>query len=434
MKFKNIYYYVWLSVKHRRWGVIFLISLLSVIFCLFFSAFYQVNLILQEEKVRDKSLLIPSEQVVIGNFADSIDKCELSDCIQFLEQEGINTVIAYEGSMYYDFFGKSLAELSEKQSALKEIKQINKRYEKMGGGEIPEKLKELPRVTGINIFGPIHKMFDIKLAEGSWEMPDTKKEIYLYLGANIKDIAIGTVYQEDVYQYIVKGTLQENSCLINMKKIGMNFESINPENLHYLDNFVLCMNSEPDIYHFVLDKGERSEEEIRVITNKLKEKYGCNIYLGSIDTVKEQKLLENQPFRKLLYQLIILATIAIAVILVSNQVAWIINNKSMYGIYLANGFTKKEILKLLLIENSIYYCIAFFVSSIMSYIINIYIDYTYWEGYLSSWRHYNYNPVYFSTLLAVLLFGILFYLLVCFVPIRMIKKMNPADFLGGNDT
>lgn len=233
----------------------------------------------------------------------------------------------------------------------------------------------------ISMSPEVFSLFNLEISEGSLEVGNCKdNELQIYIGANvgveidndyntyenhhIKD-AFGDVieneddeneevdkYLTDKINYKVCGKLNANTEIM-LPEITQISEYIDETTIN-IDNYIIVVSNKPlnicNTFFYFSDNNN--------ISLDIKDSYSSDISFGTIDSIFERMNDRNKEVLKYIKQLSFIIMLSVIIIQVCSQLANIIINANEYGIYYANGFDKKNIISIMMIEALLRFILA----------------------------------------------------------------------------
>ena len=260
------------------------------------------------------------------------------------------------------------------------------------------------------------------------------KENYckIYLGHNFQNIPVGTVYEcritDDISLfYVVVGILAEDAKWLDESMIY----SSEPMELSYtysLNNMIVCEDKDvsSNIWIYTVQK-ENKPEDVKDKIRSIAKEYGIDMKFSSLENVFQKKESENQKITKYTDDFLWFVSITTIVIMICIQLSNIVSRSREYGILYANGASTKDLLWIMIIENTIKLFLGFCVSM---GILKIIIQNTYKEMG-EYWLSIGNKILYGYTIekMAVAIVLLLFFISI--VPVCYMSRLKPVALIGG---
>lgn len=172
--------------------------------------------------------------------------------------------------------------------------------------------------------------------------------IYLYLGHAYKNnVELGKIYQSNYStSYKVAGFLGQDSRWIN-PNIALLFDSAKPT--FNLDYAVIMLIKYPNTDSIFFNT-ENNFEETRKLILEAANAHGFTVAVGSLQTVYDTASTDNEIIADYIKQLTGIVLLSSIIIMSCLSTVMIYYNKAQYGIFLAVGFSEKDIIKMLVFE------------------------------------------------------------------------------------
>ena len=242
-------------------------------------------------------------------------------------------------------------------------------------------------LDGICMSSKLWDMCKLELSEGSLPTDITDDEVYIYVGSNL-DVEIGKecvydkAYDTDEFggwtadsiseivrdrkiTYKIMGKLKKGTKIMSPDVTSSIRDYINQDAIN-LDDMVLVVTAGKPFsisaydWFFYADNPDEFNEKI----DKAFEKentyngFGFGTITEAFDSIDE----ENSQVIKFIVGLTIIIMFSVIIIQGSSQTAEVIGNVKEYGIFFANGFTKANIIIIMIIE----VIIRFVISSLIA--------------------------------------------------------------------
>ena len=276
-------------------------------------------------------------------------------------------------------------------------------------------------------------MFDFKLCSG--QTPDyainNQEYKLLYLGYEYeKYVDVGTIFmsENDPNKYIVAGILGKGNKIAESDMHLLNKFSIT--SAYPLDYAVVMLYQTPisDYTFFTVADGYSfAEAENNLI--QLAKQNSTSVTIYSIDALLSAVERSLEPVNRYMIQIIIVVGMTVCIVFTCFQTMDVLMRQSEYGIMYANGATTRDLIGILLLENSI----KMFLSFIITLPLLLLISKTCFQA--------NYGDYYIIKAIILKsvswklgITGILIIMISSIIPISIIKKSAPVTLIGGNNT
>lgn len=260
------------------------------------------------------------------------------------------------------------------------------------------------------------------------------KENYskIYLGSNFKNIPVGTVYECRVTDnislfYVVVGILEKDAHWIDESMIY----SSEPMELSYtysLNNMVICEDKEvsSNVWIYTVPKGNKLED-VRDKIRSIAKEYGVDMKFSSLESVFQKKESENQKITKYTDNFLWFVSITTIVIMICIQLSNIVSRSREYGILYANGASTKDLLWIMIIENTIKLFLGVCVSM---GVLKMVIQNTY-KQMGEYWLSIGNKILYGYTIEKIVVALILLLFFISIVPVCYMSRLKPVTLIGG---
>ena len=242
---------------------------------------------------------------------------------------------------------------------------------------------------------------------------------YIKIEDELIDSYSGTVY-------VVKYILADN-------QVWADGELLNSTNIVSLDNYIItpldlkkcdsydCASFASNVFLCVdEDETTSADKKIKLI-EKQAEQNDIFIDIYSMDEMEKNSLKDNNDEFKFCFLLaaIMIVTVAIIIIILS-VMSWVSEYHDI-GILYANGFTNKDIFRIIRIENAF----KLFASAVLSM---AWISIRHWNGLITVYGDTVYSSVIYAGIVLVYFAVLLFSSVVSFV---LINRISPCNLLKG---
>ena len=238
-------------------------------------------------------------------------------------------------------------------------------------------------MSSVHAFG----MFPLKLYDG-YEPEHYRDSDYnglFYLGYGLKEIPVGTEIEYHLegydYKYVVAGILEKGSFLFNPELITTAGKEGDEEYQHMLDYDVVDLFSYSEPYQIDIsnarffcsvEKGYKAEEVLdRILLESQKKgikmtgmvlserKRGVNNFLA---TVRDHALT-----------MLMITPLAVAVIFICSQMLGVLNRSREFGVWMASGISKGEIIRILIGENLVKILFSYLIGTGLCFLTGRYL-------------------------------------------------------------
>lgn len=255
----------------------------------------------------------------------------------------------------------------------------------------------------------------------------------LYLGSEYKDYYdVGTILTDktnkNAEKYIVAGILEQGNTIAT-EYLNM-IDKFTISSAYPLDYAVISVY--PDFSStstcFSVKEGYRFSEAEAAILQWAKEK-NISLTVSNVDaslTTVEQSL---KPINRYMEQIIVVVVLSICIVLTCFQSMNILMRQSEYGILYANGVTTRDVVFMILFENSL----KLFVSFIFMFPLALYLSKTSFQA--SYGDSYVIRTILLTSVCPKLLLLVIGIIVVSsIIPIHFIIKQETVTLIGGNRT
>lgn len=276
-------------------------------------------------------------------------------------------------------------------------------------------------------------MLDIKLYSG--KKPDEcdydKDCDWLYLGYEYRDaVEPGTIITKGEETYVVAGILKKNSIMPVDEYILEEELSSETMDSTYLLNYSVLDVSFDDASEgmgsscfFSIAEGYTFAEAEDIIIDAFSK------IDGNINVVKVEKWLNSfydKANERIYREFLIMIIIVSCLILACFQINSILSRRRDYGIFFASGLSHGDMIKMVVIENTIKLVIAVMIMLfVISLIINKELNYGFTTVYMLK------QAVLGKLIVITVVVGSMLIFIESFIPAIIVKQLSPAELIGG---
>lgn len=260
-----------------------------------------------------------------------------------------------------------------------------------------------------------------------WELAEA--ESLIYLGANFKDIPVGTKYDCEFEQttYVVGGILEKGTCWICDSVYT--FESIRDTRyVENLDNMVVLID--PDLISLRCTytvKNGYSLEETEQKLQQLAEKHNAKIKLARLEDVIDENEYQYSHILNAIRTMTFIIMLTSLVILERTQFSEMISDTEYFGIFYANGAATRDLALILVGENLLKVAAAYLLAGVGGYFV-LRSTWQLFQPGIENWR--NVRTIYFGqAMLPAFLIGLLIVALATLKPILWMRKKSPVELM-----
>lgn len=266
---------------------------------------------------------------------------------------------------------------------------------------------------------------DYQFSQEDFQIVKQNGETYLplYAGKDFEDVlSVGDILtlSRNGEKYIVQGFLSDAKWFDDSDPITMPITSLNHK--------FLAPFSKPDKTDAITQQSTvgkilfRSEKDITDSISQTAMQLGIKSRVTSISNLIQQWREDNATILKLNFFLAVIVLICSAISMISTLCVTVLLKKREYGIRIAFGTTKHQIISSLCAETLILNVVAGIIAFSYSY-------FSYSHSTISSFRE-----IYLKTLCSTSLFGLIILILflatiVLFIPVVILARYNPVELI-----
>ncbi|MCM1234833.1 MAG: ABC transporter permease [Ruminococcus flavefaciens] len=362
MKQKHMLHYAAKRLRRNRKIQLFIMVLMAVAYVLLYCSFIFFMGMGHAEKEVEDTLNVPlSSCGMIEYQSDTVNAVDGMERAQRFTREAFalkevgafgcyecgNAPLAVEG----DRDGDCMARVLEIQSSV----------EKESKEEDPSAVKT------VDMSRELFEMQDISLIEG--ESPENLSDdgyMPVYLGYELREIPLGTVfiYEPGNVKYRVVGIMGKGTRFADIQALLYNFEDPLPYCID-MDRRLLILVPEGSVYGvqnlFCAADGYTYEEAAAAL-KELGKKEGMLVKTGTYSARLDTLSSFNQKIRSRLNTGMFVLCLTVAVACTAIQLLQMYIRRKELGIWLANGISRRELPKILLLENIIRSAVSIMIS------------------------------------------------------------------------
>ena len=288
-----------------------------------------------------------------------------------------------------------------------------------------------PQAMGIN---------ELNLLTGELEPEHAENQVLVYLGYNFREIPVGTVFSsednEDDITYVVAGILEENTTMLDWQALLMGSNSMQFSYGISLDNMILLRIRECDrgylyLYNFFSSAEGYTYEDAAERVKEISEELGITVETDRLSNRVESVMGVTDWLVSEIERIAGLLFFSALIILLSSQLLTILRRKEELGVWISCGIHKRQIIGVLLLENTIKMLLA------ATIVIGIFTLFWKCMRFEQSVYHELRYVIYYNLDIFILLVASGMAVLISLVPIRYIYKISLHALVKGdweNDT
>ncbi|MBD5555393.1 MAG: ABC transporter permease [Roseburia sp.] len=277
----------------------------------------------------------------------------------------------------------------------------------------------------------LHCSAEIPIPEEQWQ---TENWFGLYLGADFKDVPIGTCYKYRVdenteFVYEVVGRLREGERFISESLFSGSGAADGFSTYYVLDSLVICVADVPPgsayMGYSVADGYTLADGE--AVLGELAEEYGMSLRFSGMRDYFTENIRRIEGFLQVYTEIFYLILFVAIVIVVSVFCVSFLNHVNEYGIFYTMGLSKHELQGMFIVVNGIKSVFALLVSCTLLY---LYLKRLNAQGELTL---YILNDIFFHNILIHLAIIVAIYtVLFSVAPFLILNYCKPVTLMKGN--
>ena len=291
-------------------------------------------------------------------------------------------------------------------------------------------------------------MLNISLEDGKeFEKPENEDIQYMYLGYNQKDIPVGTELTWTIMDWddnikkaitkdikiIVKGYIKKGCKVVNDRILYRN--EMLTDNYYEMDNLPLIVFNDDylitpaDLELTFNISNKADKKEVMENINKIAEKNGLTFMYTNFKDAFSSRERTKMKIYSYIIQLAVVIVVTVVILQISMQSISVITNSGKYGIMYANGITKKDLRKIIILQSVIKYLVAFLLTVTLTYIGYKVVDCILFEDAKDYALNYFLYCIKHFVLFQTLIISVVVMAIGTAVPLYIINKMQPVELI-----
>lgn len=257
----------------------------------------------------------------------------------------------------------------------------------------------------------------------------------LYLGSEYKDIPVGHIFTYQLstgeqMTFEVLGIMKQGCCWVG-EEVLTGYNTGSTKLYHSMDYAVIMLDNDVSMDNtWLFDVSDaRLFTEAKAELNRLAEKYGLDIQIGSLAANLEHGEKAAENFRSLLLRLFYLLSVTSVICILSFQMLMIWKNSPEYGILYSVGAHINDIIWIILFETVVKVILGFLLAAVLSW--------TFIQYYFSNSGdtiEIMHDLLVQYVYVKVFLVDCIIMALGVAIPILQLNKMNPTDLIFSKPT
>lgn len=194
-----------------------------------------------------------------------------------------------------------------------------------------------------------------------------EKRIGIYIGADYRGAApLGTAFKykwNDQLEIVVLGHLKKGEKLLSDVIMDQTNSEQNKTDIVLDDKIIFVRVGEPSINYYFLASEIRADE----FRDSVRDDLDPNVSIVTMEELLSYREKRNEDMYDLYNRLFVLIISVAVCMIFSFQIIAINENNKTYGIFLTNGYKKKDIAAIVIIENILKYLLAFSIAMFIAY-------------------------------------------------------------------
>lgn len=255
---------------------------------------------------------------------------------------------------------------------------------------------------------------------------------YLYLGAVLSSVDVGTTYKDGDQTYVVAGILKRGAAIIAPEVMFRGSEILELDYSVCLDNMVLVNLDGIGLNWatFSVNDGYSVAEGMDAI-REIAGKYGMEITGASCEGLLYMREVNNEQVVASTRNILIWLVLVIFIIMLCIQVSDAIERAGDFGIMYANGSSVRDISLIVFMENVRRVLVSFILWAVIAFLMSKTTIVPYYK------RVYGIDERIIMDILAshilpvVAVFAIFYMCIMSVIPVIMVKRTQPVKLIGG---
>lgn len=275
------------------------------------------------------------------------------------------------------------------------------------------------------------ELFNLEFQAGGYRANETGIT-YLYLGADLASVDVGTTYTDGDETYVVAGILKRGTGVIDPEVMSRESGVLELDYSVCLDNMVLLnLNSINTIWAtFSVNDGYSVAEGMDAI-RRIAGKYAMEIEGASCAGLLHIREVNNEQVVASTRNVLIWLVVVIFIIMLCMQVSDAMERAGDFGIMYANGSSVRDIALIVVMENVRRALVSFVLWAVIALLMSKTTIAPYYERMYGIADGIIMDILISHILPAVAVFAIAYVCIMSVIPVILVKRTPPVKLIGG---
>lgn len=274
-------------------------------------------------------------------------------------------------------------------------------------------------------------LYNFKFQKGGYQKHE-KGITYLYLGADLSAIDVGTTYTDGDETYVVAGILKRGTGIVDPQILSRPSDVLELDYAVCMDNMVL-MDYDGMSHNwaiFSVNDGYSVEEGMDVI-REIAMKYGMEIEGASCAGLLHMREVNNEQIVASTRNVLIWLVVVIFIIMLCIQVSDAIEHAGDFGIMYANGSSVRDISLIVFMENVRRVLVSFVLWAVIAFLMSKTTIIPYYRRVYGIADGVVMDILVSYILPVVAVFAIAYVCIMSVIPVILVKRTQPVKLIGG---
>ncbi len=278
------------------------------------------------------------------------------------------------------------------------------------------------------------KVFDllnVKFQKGGYR-ENEEGITYLYLGADLSSVDVGTIYTDGDETYVVAGIFKRGTSVIDPEVMFRSSDVLELDYSVCLDNMVLVNLDwiNRNWATFSVNDGYSVEEGMDAI-REIAKKYGMEIAGASCEGLLYMREVNNEQVVASTRNILIWLVLIIFIIMLCIQVSDAIERAGDFGIMYANGSSVRDISLIVFMENVRRVLVSFILWAVIAFLVSKTTIVPYYKRVYGIADRIVMDILVSHILPVVAVFAVAYMCIMSVIPVILVKRTQPVKLIGG---
>lgn len=274
-------------------------------------------------------------------------------------------------------------------------------------------------------------LYNFEFQKGGYRKHE-KGVVYLYLGADLASVDVGTTYTDGDETYVVAGIFKRGTSVVDPQVLSRSSDVLELDYSVCMDNMILV--DQNWISHnwaiFSVNDGYSVEEGMEAI-REIAKKYGMEIAGASCEGLLYMREVNNEQVVASTRNILIWLVLIIFIIMLCIQVSDAIERAGDFGIMYANGSSVRDISLIVFMENVRRVLVSFILWAVIAFLVSKTTIVPYYKRVYGIADRIVMDILVSHILPAVAVFAIAYMCIMSVIPVILVKRTQPVKLIGG---